>query len=156
MSAKASALGAAMLLCSAALALAQTAAPTATTTGSPETTPNISPSSPQAGNPGVNPNAAGTQTGTSGGSGTGAPGYGSSGNATGPAAPNAAAGQPTLQAGANSFTEAQARRRMRDHGYTQITKMHKDQNSIWQAIAMKGGRQVRVGLDFRGTVAEEP
>jgi hypothetical protein len=33
--------------------------------------------------------------------------------------------------------------------------LRKDQNSIWQAEAMKDGRRVRVGVDFRGNVVEE-
>lgn len=64
-------------------------------------------------------------------------------------------GDTGLQPGANSFTEGQARGRIEDHGYTDVKQLHKDQNSIWQAEAMKDGRRVRVGLDFRGNVAEE-
>ena len=60
-----------------------------------------------------------------------------------------------LERGANSFTEGQARRRIEDRGYTNVDQLHKDQNSIWQAEAMKDGRRVRVGVDFRGNVVEE-
>ena len=93
------------------------------------TTPNTTNASPQtspaAGRPG-GPDATATRAGTSG-----------------------------LESGANSFTEGQARRRIEDHGYTSLGGLHKDQNSIWQAEAMKDGRRVRVGLDFRGNVLEE-
>lgn len=65
------------------------------------------------------------------------------------------AGNAALEPGANSFTEGQARRRIEDRGYTNVDQLHKDQNSIWQAEAMKDGRRVRVGVDFRGNVVEE-
>jgi periplasmic protein CpxP/Spy len=64
--------------------------------------------------------------------------------------------RPGLEHGANSFTEGQARRRIEDRGYTNVSQLHKDQNSIWQGEAMKNGQQVRVGVDFRGNVAEVP
>lgn len=70
------------------------------------------------------------------------------------AAPNRS-GNTGLQPGANSFTEGQARQRIQDRGYTDVGQLHKDQHSIWQAEAMKEGRRVRVGLDFRGNVVEE-
>ncbi|MBV8888348.1 MAG: hypothetical protein JO305_01625 [Alphaproteobacteria bacterium] len=152
---KTAALAAALLLGSAALSLAQTTAPTATTTGDPNTTPTLSPAAPAAQNPGVNPNAAGTQLGSGQNGPDTRPGYGSSGNGSRPAEPNAVTGDQPLLPGANSFTADQARRRMEDNGYTQISELHQDQNSIWQAQAMKQGRAVRVGLDFRGHVAEE-
>jgi hypothetical protein len=63
--------------------------------------------------------------------------------------------QCRVGSGANSFTEGQARRRIEDRGYTNVDRLHKDQNSIRQAEAMKGGRRVRVGVDFRGNVIEE-
>ena len=72
--------------------------------------------------------------------------------------PNANAtgdGNAALEPGANSFTEGQARRRIEDRGYSNVDQLHKDQNSIWQAEAMKDGRRVRVGVDFRGNVVEE-
>jgi periplasmic protein CpxP/Spy len=85
------------------------------------------------------------------------------GNQTAPYAgtsadPNAnatGAGNASLEPGANSFTEGQARRRIEDRGYTNVDQLRKDQNSIWQAEAMKDGRRVRVGVDFRGNVVEE-
>jgi len=81
-----------------------------------------------------------------------APSVGTSAN---PHENSSRAGNAGLEPGANSFTEAQARRRIEDHGYTNIGQLHKDQNSIWQAEAMKDGRQVHVAVDFHGNVAEQ-
>ncbi len=77
------------------------------------------------------------------------------GTSANPNANATGAGNASLEKGANSFTEGQARRRIEDRGYTNVDQLHKDQNSIWQAEAMKDGRRVRVGLDFRGNVVEE-
>ena len=79
----------------------------------------------------------------------------STGTSANPNANPTRAGNAALERGANSFTEGQARRRMEDHGYTNVEQLHKDQNSIWQAEATKDGRRVRVGVDFRGNVVEE-
>ena len=77
------------------------------------------------------------------------------GTSANPNANAAGAGNAALERGANSFTEGQARRRIEDRGYTNVGQLHKDHNSIWQAEATKDGRQVRVGVDFRGNVVEE-
>jgi hypothetical protein len=79
----------------------------------------------------------------------------SAGTSANPNANGTGAGNASLEKGANSFTEGQARRRIEDRGYTNVDQLHKDQNSIWQAEATKDGRRVRVGVDFRGNVAEE-
>jgi len=50
-------------------------------------------------------------------------------------------------AGRNSFTEAQARSRIEAHGYTNVTGLTKDANSIWRGKATKGGTTVDVALD---------
>ena len=92
---------------------------------------------------------------TSGGTTTGDRTSPSVGTSTNPNANATRAGNAALEPGANSFTEGQARRRIEDRGYTNVDKLHKDQNSIWQAEAMKDGRRVRVGVDFRGNVVEE-
>ena len=123
---KHAALAAALLIGGSAIALAQSTNP-----DNPRTAPTYSPSSP-------NP------------AGTGA--YGTSRDTS---AASRDAGDGMLKPGANSFTENQARRRIEDHGYTGVGKLHKDQNSIWQAEATKDGRRVRVGLDYRGNVVEE-
>ena len=125
---KHAALAAALLIGGSAIALAQNTNP-----DNPRTAPTYSPSSP-------NP------------AGTGAGAYGTSRDTN---AASRDAGDGMLKPGANSFTENQARRRIEDHGYTGVGKLHKDQNSIWQAEATKDGRRVRVGLDYRGNVVEE-
>lgn len=61
------------------------------------------------------------------------------------------AGAPV--AGANSFTEAQARKRIEDQGFSNVTNLKKDDHSIWRGTAMKNGTSVPVALDFQGNVA---
>ena len=55
-------------------------------------------------------------------------------------------------AGANSFTMAQAQKRIEDQGYTQVTALTKDDNSVWRGHAMKDGKAVNVALDFQGNI----
>lgn len=55
-------------------------------------------------------------------------------------------------AGANSFTEAQARKRIEDQGFSNVTNLQKDNQSIWRGTAMKNGASVSVALDFQGNV----
>ena len=54
--------------------------------------------------------------------------------------------------GANSFTMAQAKKRLEDQGYTQVSALAKDSNSIWRGHAMKGGKAVDVSLDYKGNI----
>ena len=60
------------------------------------------------------------------------------------------AGAPV--AGANSFTEAQARTRIEDQGYTNVTGLMKDSQSIWRGTALKSGSSMAVSLDYQGNV----
>ena len=55
-------------------------------------------------------------------------------------------------AGANSFTESEARSRLEAHGYTNVTGLKKDAKSIWRGKAMKGETAVDVALDYQGNV----
>ena len=55
-------------------------------------------------------------------------------------------------AGANSFTMAQAQKRLEDHGYTQVSALAKDTNSIWRGQAMKDGRTTDVSVDYQGNI----
>ena len=55
-------------------------------------------------------------------------------------------------AGANSFTMAQAQKRIEDQGYTQVSALAKDDKSIWRGHAMKDGKPVDVALDYQGNV----
>jgi putative membrane protein len=55
-------------------------------------------------------------------------------------------------AGANSFTMAQAKKRIEDQGYTQVSTLAKDNDSVWRGHAMKDGKEVNVALDYQGNV----
>jgi hypothetical protein len=71
---------------------------------------------------------------------------------TGATTPNQAV-QGGPQAGANSFTEAQARSRMEAAGFTGVAGLMRDEQGIWRARAMRGGQQVGVALDYQGQVS---
>ena len=60
------------------------------------------------------------------------------------------ANQPV--AGANSFTEGQAKSRIEENGFTSVSELKKDDNGVWRGKAMKGGQSVDVSLDFQGNV----
>lgn len=56
-------------------------------------------------------------------------------------------------AGANSFTEGQAKSRIEEAGYTAVTGLKKDDQGVWRGKASKGGKAgVDVSLDFQGNV----
>jgi hypothetical protein len=55
-------------------------------------------------------------------------------------------------AGANSFTMAQAQKRLEDQGYTQVSALAKDEKPIWRGHAMKNGKAVDVALDYQGNI----
>jgi hypothetical protein len=55
-------------------------------------------------------------------------------------------------AGANSFTEGQAKSRIEDAGYTAVTNLKKDDNGVWRGKASKGGATTDVSIDFQGNV----
>ena len=55
-------------------------------------------------------------------------------------------------AGANSFTEGQAKAAIEARGYTQVAGLVKDAQGIWRGKAMRGGREVAVSLDYQGNV----
>lgn len=63
--------------------------------------------------------------------------------------------QPPV-AGANSFTEAQAKDRIEKAGYADVTGLRKDDQGIWRASAKQGDKQVNVALDFQGNVVTNP
>jgi hypothetical protein len=58
----------------------------------------------------------------------------------------------TPAAGANSFTEGQARSRIEAAGYTDVQELRKDEQGVWRGRAMRNGQQADVGLDFQGQV----
>ena len=55
-------------------------------------------------------------------------------------------------AGANSFTEAQAKSRIEKAGYTNVSGLSKDKDGIWKGKASKAGTSVDVGVDYQGNV----
>jgi hypothetical protein len=55
-------------------------------------------------------------------------------------------------AGANSFTDGQAKSRIEGAGFTQVTGLKKDDQGVWRGSAMQNGKQVTVSVDFRGNV----
>ena len=55
-------------------------------------------------------------------------------------------------AGANSFTEDQARRRLEQNGFSAIDSLVKDGNGVWRGTARKDGRAVSVAIDYQGNV----
>ena len=55
-------------------------------------------------------------------------------------------------AGANSFTEGQAKSRIESNGYANVSELRKDEQGVWRGKAMKDGKSVNVSLDFQGNV----
>ena len=55
-------------------------------------------------------------------------------------------------AGANSFTEGQAKSRIEANGYSNVTDLKKDDNGVWRGKGMKEGKSVTVSVDFQGNV----
>jgi hypothetical protein len=55
-------------------------------------------------------------------------------------------------AGANSFTEGQARARMGDAGFNDVQELRLDEQGIWRGRAMRNGQQTSVALDYQGNV----
>jgi hypothetical protein len=54
--------------------------------------------------------------------------------------------------GANSFTEGEARSRIEDKGFSNVSGLKKDDDGIWRGRAAMGGQQVEVALDYQGNV----
>jgi hypothetical protein len=55
-------------------------------------------------------------------------------------------------AGANSFTEEQAKDRIEKAGYSGLTGLKLDDKGVWQASASKDGKPVKVSLDYQGNI----
>ena len=58
-------------------------------------------------------------------------------------------------AGANSFTEGQARSRIESKGYTNVSGLKKDDKGVWRGPAMRDGKSVNVSLDFEGNIVAQ-
>lgn len=74
---------------------------------------------------------------------------------TAPAAKSAPETVKPPVAGANSFTETQARDRISAAGFVDVKQLRKDDQGVWRGMARKGETQVNVALDFRGNVVQE-
>ena len=57
--------------------------------------------------------------------------------------------------GANSFTEGQAKGKIEDKGYVNVSGLQKDDDGIWHGRAQKDGSQVNVWLDYKGDVGHQ-
>lgn len=55
-------------------------------------------------------------------------------------------------AGRNSFTEGQAKSRIEEAGYSNVTGLKKDDNGVWRGKASKAGAAADVSVDFQGNV----
>ena len=64
------------------------------------------------------------------------------------------ASQPV--AGANSFTEGEAKSRIESRGFQNVTDLKKDDQGVWRGKAMQDGKSVDVALDFQGNVIANP
>jgi hypothetical protein len=54
--------------------------------------------------------------------------------------------------GANSFTEDQAKTRIGEAGYGDITDLKLDDKGVWQGKATKDGKPVMVSMDYQGNI----
>jgi major membrane immunogen (membrane-anchored lipoprotein) len=76
-----------------------------------------------------------------------------------PAAPGNAAvdttpttGDMGTTAGANSFTEAQAKGAIETAGYTEVSELTQGEDGVWTGRAMKDGKAASVTVDYKGSV----
>jgi len=58
-----------------------------------------------------------------------------------------------LAAGHNSFTKSEARSRIEQAGYTNVTALKLDENGLWKAQATRDGQHIVVALDYKGDIA---
>ena len=71
---------------------------------------------------------------------------------TAPSAPRVAPDAGAPLPGANSFTESQAKARIEQQGYVNVTGLAKDSEGVWRGTATKDGRSHNVAIDFRGNI----
>lgn len=56
--------------------------------------------------------------------------------------------------GHNSFTMAQARKRLESNGFTNVSGLSKDRDGIWRGKASKAGSNADVWLDYKGNAGQ--
>ena len=59
---------------------------------------------------------------------------------------------PAPVAGRNSFTEGQAKSKIEEAGFSNVSALQKDQDGVWRGKAKKDGKDTEVSLDFQGNV----
>lgn len=64
-------------------------------------------------------------------------------------------GKTTQTPGANSFTEAEARRAMEGAGYTNIGCLTQNEQGLWQGEGTKAGTKAMVSVDYKGVVTPQ-
>jgi hypothetical protein len=69
--------------------------------------------------------------------------------------PNSAPNPGAPVAGANSFTEGQAKSRIEDKGYKNVSDLKKDDSGVWRGKADQNGKLVNVSVDFQGNVVAQ-
>ena len=57
-------------------------------------------------------------------------------------------------AGANSFTEGEARSRIEKMGFANVTDLKKDDKGVWRGRAVRNGQTVDVSVDYQGNVVQ--
>src|SRR4051812_25412212 len=55
-------------------------------------------------------------------------------------------------AGRNSFTEGQAKSKIEEAGYSDVSELKKDDNGVWRGNAKKAGTSANISVDFQGNV----
>jgi hypothetical protein len=70
-------------------------------------------------------------------------------------APNSPPNPGAPVAGANSFTEGQAKSRIEAHGFTSVGQLKKDRDGVWRGTATQSGKSVKVSVDFQGNVVSQ-
>jgi hypothetical protein len=58
-------------------------------------------------------------------------------------------------AGANSFTEGQAKSRIEEKGFKNVSGLQKDKDGVWRGKANQNGKAVNVSVDFQGNVVAQ-
>ena len=58
-------------------------------------------------------------------------------------------------AGANSFTEGQAKARIEEKGFKSVSALQKDANGVWRGKADQNRKAVNVSVDFQGNVVAQ-
>lgn len=96
--------------------------------------------------------SANTMTGSSNGAVNGNGNAGSDVNASGTVNVVAIS---ALEKGANSFTEAQAQKRIASAGFTDVSDLKKDGDGVWRGTAMRAGKQAQVGFDYKGNIGAQ-